>query len=184
MIIGLCGLKGSGKDTLGKILVEKYNFQKFSFADTLKDITSIIFNWDRKSLEGDTNKSREFRETKDDWWSQQLDKDITPRKMLQFIGTDLFRNYFHQDIWVKIIERKLIDNKNKNIVITDCRFMNEVEIIKKLRGSIIKINRNITNNDNHSSENQLTNLKPDYVIDNNKDIANLYSQIKKIIEEI
>jgi len=182
MIIGICGLKGSGKDTLGNILVEKYGFEKLSFAETLKDIVSIIFSWDRKLLEGNTTKSRKFRETIDNWWSKELQKEITPRKMLQFIGTDLFRNNFHKDIWVKIIERKLINNNSKNIVITDCRFLNESEIIKKLGGIIIKINRNINNIDIHSSEQQITTIKPNYIIENDKDINHLYQQTKKIMD--
>ena len=45
MIIGICGLQSSGKDTLGNILVEKYGFKKLSFAGVLKDIVSILFGW-------------------------------------------------------------------------------------------------------------------------------------------
>ena len=37
MIIGICGLIGSGKDTIADYLVEQHNFQKMSFADKLKD---------------------------------------------------------------------------------------------------------------------------------------------------
>lgn len=142
MIIGLCGLKGSGKDTIADYLCKNYNFTKLSFACSVKDIASIIFSWDRELLEGSTDESREFREKKDDWWSMNLGLDITPRKMLQFLGTDLFRNNFHPDIWLKIIERKIVDNPDRNIVITDCRFPNEHRLIKKYKGIMISVNRN------------------------------------------
>ena len=54
MIIGICGLIGSGKGTVGDILVEQ-GFKKVSFADKLKDGVSTIFGWDRELLEGDTD---------------------------------------------------------------------------------------------------------------------------------
>lgn len=78
-------------------------------------------------LEGITKEDREWREIVDDWWAKNLDiLNLTPRYVLQFFGTDLFRKYFHQDIWIKIIENQLIKLKDENIVITDCRFNNEM----------------------------------------------------------
>ena len=62
MIIGLSGNIGSGKDTIANYLVDKYNFRKVSFASKLKDIVSILYDWDRIMLEGNTPESREWRE--------------------------------------------------------------------------------------------------------------------------
>ena len=59
MIIGICGLIGCGKGTVGDILVDDYGFTKLSFADKLKDGVATVFNWDRAMLEGDTVESRE-----------------------------------------------------------------------------------------------------------------------------
>lgn len=72
MIIAICGFKGSGKDTMGNILVEKYGYVKLAFASVLKDVISIIFGWDRNLLEGASHESREWREKVDVWWSQRL----------------------------------------------------------------------------------------------------------------
>ena len=142
MIIGICGLQGSGKDTLGNILVNKFGFVKLSFADVLKDIVSIIFNWPRDLIEGSTPESRIWREQVDVWWSKRLNiPNLTPRYALQFIGTDLFRTHFHSDIWVAIIEYKL--QFYENVVITDCRFPNEIDILKKYNAKFIRINRGI-----------------------------------------
>ena len=107
IIIGICGFAGSGKDTIANHLIETHGFKKLSFASVLKDIVSILFSWDREMLEGLTKESRKWRETKDEWWSKKLERTITPRYVLQDLGTDLFRNHFDQNFWSVILERKL-----------------------------------------------------------------------------
>jgi len=57
-IIGICGWKSAGKDTIGNWLTENKGFTKDSFAKSLKNITAALFGWDRKLLEGDTPESR------------------------------------------------------------------------------------------------------------------------------
>jgi hypothetical protein len=144
-LIAICGFQGSGKDTVATILGE-HGFIKMSFAGLLKDVVSILFQWDRDLLEGITTESRKWRETVDEWWATRLHiPDLTPRYVLQHIGTDVFRNHFHPDIWVAALERKLINHlnlKNLNkVVITDCRFSNEFEMIRKLNGSFVHVQR-------------------------------------------
>ncbi len=140
MIIGICGLQGSGKDTLGSILIQKYGFVKLSYAGILKDIVSIIFGWDREMVEGATKESRQWREQVDEWWASRLNMpNLTPRYVLQYFGTDLFRNHFHNDIWVAAVERQLY--KYPNVVITDCRFPNEIDVLKSNGAKLVKITR-------------------------------------------
>ena len=52
MIIGICGLIGSGKGTVADVLVEQHKFKKISFADKIKDAVSVLFDCDRDMLEG------------------------------------------------------------------------------------------------------------------------------------
>lgn len=142
-VIGLCGFIGSGKNTVGDILVNDYGYEKLSFAGTLKDITSILFSWDRNLLEGDTPDGREFREKKDEYWSNILGYYVTPRNMLQKMGTEVMRNNVHNDIWVNSLKKKLLDNRNKKFVITDVRFQNEIDFLrdKSIGAKIIQIFR-------------------------------------------
>ena len=71
-IIGINGKVGSGKTTIAEYIHKKYNYDIMSFADPLKDCVSAIFGWDRELLQGDTQISRSFRETKDDKWSKLM----------------------------------------------------------------------------------------------------------------
>ena len=79
MIIGICGLIGSGKGTVSDHLVDTYGFEKISFADKLKDAVSELFGWNRPLLEGDTPGSRQWREEQDDFWTKETGRIITPR---------------------------------------------------------------------------------------------------------
>lgn len=140
-VIGICGLKGAGKDTIGDIICKNDDsFVKMSFADTLKDITAILMGWDRSLLQGDTLESREWREKADDYWSDAFGKMITPRIILQQLGTEVLRNHFLQSIWVDSLKKKIM-NSDKNIIITDVRFPNEIDMIKELGGTIYRVER-------------------------------------------
>jgi len=140
-IIAICGFIGSGKNTAAEYLASDCKFIKASFASSLKDAVSVIFGWDRQLLEGTTEESRIWREQVDSWWSARLNiSNLTPRWVLQHWGTDLFRNNFHQDIWIASLEYKLAQLGDR-VVISDCRFPNEVESIKKLGGKIIWVRR-------------------------------------------
>ena len=195
MIIGLCGFAGSGKGTLADILVENHGFRKISFATKLKDTASVMFGWDRDLLEGITDESRAWREEVDEYWSNELEQEITPRIMLQLFGTDCVRKNLHNNIWVSIVKKTLIDNPDVNWVIPDVRFPNEVDVIQQqLNGSVWWIKRGelpdwyhtaaidnetdtnymiINYPEVHESEYRLINTQFDNIIENDSSIEEL-----------
>jgi len=205
MIIGIVGFLGTGKDTIGNILVEQHGFYKDSFANTLKDICSRLFGWERALLEGDTDISREWRETVDTWWEKRLDiKGFTPRMALQLIGTNALRSHFNHDIWSLTLENRLRKAQDKDIVICDCRFPNEIQLIKKMNGSMWRVTRgsepewwlvaqNAMRGDSssialmenyykvHYSEWAWVNEDFEHCINNNGTISDLYPQINNIL---
>ena len=200
MIIGICGFQSSGKDTIANFLIEKYGFQKLSFAGALKEVVSIMFGWPRDKLEGLTPEDRAWRNNVDPWWANTLGiPQLTPRYVLQYFGTDLFRKHFHPDIWVKIMENKLLQltNTNSNIVISDCRFENEFNLITKYGGEIIKVYRNLPYwfNDYqqgaaveeaktlHISELGWIRINCDYEIMNDGTLEDLQNTIKYIMQK-
>jgi len=199
MLIGILGRIGSGKGTVADELVDTYGFRKDSFAASLKDITATLFNWDRAMLEGDTPESRAAREVVDEFWAEKLNiPNFTPRLALQLLGTDVFRNNFHQDIWVLSVMARYKDNDN--VVISDARFPNEVQIIRDLGGRIIQVDRGeepewwstarIAANGNthaieamdkhhgiHASEWAWSNETPDELLLNNGELSDLYGLV-------
>lgn len=141
MIIGICGFIGSGKDTVANYLVEEHNYQRDSFAGALKDAVASVFGWDRQLLEGATSEAREWREQVDTWWAERLNMpELTPRWVLQYWGTEVCRQGFHDDIWIASLEHRLLQ-QDTDIVISDVRFPNEVEVIKKAGGKVWWVQR-------------------------------------------
>jgi len=204
MIIGICGFIGSGKDTVADYLVNFHEFRRESFASTLKDAVANVFGWDRTMLEGRTKEAREWREQVDPWWAERLDMPtLTPRWVLQYWGTEVCRKAFHDDIWIASLENKIRNSKD-NVVISDCRFPNEISAIKNAGGTIVWVQRgelpgwyeyavaankgsNIAINEMkrlgvHASEWAWLGSKFDIVIDNNGTIDQLYQQSANLLE--
>ena len=188
-LIGLIGFKCSGKDTIADFLV-KNGYKKMAFADNLRNILKVMFNWDSNFF------TQEKKESKDEEWG------VSPRLMMQLLGTEFIRNtcspLLNSDIefnnkkekFSYHIKKLFLDNinlfndKNSKIVISDVRFPDEVKFIKWLGGDLIKVNRNITKNEfsNHESEKYIDSIKEiDYEINNNKSIQELYDKISNLL---
>ncbi len=148
-IIGIVGFLGSGKNTVGDYLIKQYDYTRDSFAGPLKDAVSVVFGWNRELLEGETKESRAWRDLPDEWWEERLDwanhplnymnKRFTPRLALQLWGTDVLRVGFFNDIWIASLEYRL--KGASRIVVTDCRFPNEIKTIRKMGGKVIRVKR-------------------------------------------
>jgi hypothetical protein len=196
MIIGICGLIGSGKGTVADHLIDQHNFKKISFADKLKDAVAEMFDWPRHMLEGVTPQSRDWRERPDAFWSNELDSLITPRYVLQVFGTECMRQGFYDGIWVSLVKKKIQDNPTTNWVIPDTRFPNEVDMIKSVGGQVWCIKRGenpqwfddykingIPPKEIHASEWAWANSAFDLVIENNASMSELYQKIVDCITD-
>lgn len=195
-IIGICGYKGSGKDTLADFLVENESYVKIAFADFIRNALMQLFDWD------ETNFSPEKKEIKDPYWG------VTPRKMCQEIGTEFLRYHckdfistefklpngeiYNGTFHIKRINKEIIKllevNPNENIIFSDIRFQDELDYIKKLGGIIIKVVRpSLTNNEfsQHISEKNINKLENvDYELVNDHNISHLFKKTSLIVEHI
>ena len=211
MIIGVCGFIGSGKDTVADYLTNFHEFRRESFANSLKDAVAHVFGWDRTMLEGRTKQAREWREQVDPWWSKRLNMpELTPRLMLQLWGTEVCRKGFHDDIWIANVENKL-RNSTDDIVISECRFPNEIKSIKAAGGIVVRVvrgsepewydaaismNRGDQGNMNwamskdkinklgiHASETAWVGTEFDAILDNNGSIDDLFAKVKGLVQD-
>ena len=189
-IIAVCGYKRSGKDTIAKYLNKKYNYKHLKITYKLKECLKLLF--DLRDHELETDKKDKINKK----WN------ITPRKLMQFIGTEIFQ-YKIQEIlpdidkkfWIKtFLTDSLVNNlrnkKDFHIVISDIRFIHEYEELKKLNIpiSVIKVtNDNImidSNEELHISEREFIKIPYDKEILNNSTFDDMYKKIDEYIINI
>jgi hypothetical protein len=140
LIISFSGFKGSGKNTAAKILSEIVPVTHMSFAAPLKDATAAMFGWPRDLLEGNHSHSRKWREQPDTFWSEAFGRPVSPRWVLQYLGTDVVRHHLLDSFWIRAVQ-KSIDQTSDNVVLTDARFPNELGMIKALGGHTVLVKR-------------------------------------------
>lgn len=170
-VIELCGKAGVGKDTFGLELIKQLEQKGFkcvhlAFADRVKDICTRYFNWDGN-------------------------KDESGRHLLQYIGTEIFRNY-DPDYWVKEIVTLLKVFSSAEMfdyaIITDARFPNEIQgLISNFETFAFKINRknfksNLTQDaQKHLSETALNDfIIPEIILSG--EIEKLPQEVEEFIE--
>lgn len=184
MIVAFVGKKGCGKTTIAKYLHDMFSFEILSFASPLKESAKIIFGLTDDQVYG----------SKKDVVDETL--GITPRKILQVMGTELFQFDIHKHIpniripnrnlWVMNM-RKRIRNINEyyQIVIDDLRFPHEAKMIKEEGGYIVRIYRDDQNGDDkHASEKEMEEIKHDFYLVNNGTLNDLRSKVIKLLAAI
>jgi len=171
-IIAICGEKRSGKDVLAKHISDKYGYTRLAFADPLKNIVKIIFDFNDIQVGIDeTNCCGTEKDTIDERWG------VSPRQALQFFGTEIFQNNIQQlipdinkDFFANTLIKKI--KENNTYVISDIRFLHEYEKLKTLDLTIIRVIRpnNCINIDNHVSEQEFKKIPYDIEIVNDTTI--------------
>ena len=183
-LIALVAKKRSGKDTLADYLCENHGYTKYAFAGPLKKACAEIFMFDDSQVDG-INK-----ETPDPKWN-----GLSARTVFQIFGTEMFRqklgDFFPEldniknnfwtyrfEMWYNNFKK---NNPNGKVVVSDARFPNEAEIIRKLGGSVIKIHRDTgMAQDNHSSEKNIDLIKGDIEITNDGTIEEYFGKVEQI----
>lgn len=171
-LIGISGKKFSGKDTIAHMLGLQY--ERKQFAGKLKQMTAILLGVPSHRLD-----EQEFKATSlGPAWH-----DLTPRIILQRIGTEIGRN-LHEDIWITAAFADL--HPLGNYVFTDVRFPNEADAIDNKGGILIRVERpGIISDDQHPSETALDNYSNwDYVIVNDGTIQNLADKVMIMMEKL
>lgn len=131
MLIGLGYKARSGKDTVADFLEKRCGFSQVAFADALKEACAKVFGLNNKQLYGNE------KEVPDDYWG------VTPREILQKVGTECFRHGYADDIWIRALKKRINNriHRGRDVVVTDVRFPNEAEAIKSWGGIVVRVDR-------------------------------------------
>jgi hypothetical protein len=148
MLIGLTGYKESGKSTAAQALVDR-GFIRMRMAGALKEMLRCI-GLGEEEIEG------ELKQVPCEMLGGQ-----TPRFAMQTLGTEWGRQLITEDLWIRVMQRKLRSARGTNIVIDDIRFPNEAEMLKEFDGVLWKIVRPDTSGDSHASEKWIASLPVD-----------------------
>lgn len=174
LLIGLTGRARSGKSTAAEHLVGTYLLEHYAFADPLRDGLMAIFNLDPSDFEGD-------RKEQPLAWL-----DRSPRQLMQSMGTEWARNTVHPDVWVKLAEQNL-DYMTKALgavlgfVVSDVRFENEAELIRRRGGTIVHISRADAQAVNpHVSEAGVAGNKDDLLMLNNGTVEEFLRSLDEV----
>jgi len=141
-VIGLCGQAGAGKDTAAKWFIER-GYGRSGFADPIKHMLNDAFNWTMADWE-----DREWKERTDGsraavtaFDSLGMWRDLSPRILAQWLGTEVVRNNFGNDAWVNLWKQRWHDGGQPRVVVADVRFQNEIDAIHKCGGIVLRITR-------------------------------------------
>jgi len=185
-IIAFSGRKQSGKTICseflkGLLLSNGYSdVEIYNFADPLKeDICMNMFGLSYVQCYGEDHNKNELV---DAYWE---DKQLTARDLMQLIGTDLFRK-LNNNVWVNALINKIKKSKLQVVIVSDCRFPNEIEAIKNNGGIVFRLNRN-PHKSEHISESILDACRYDWnnfnAIINNEHmtVREQYDKLKKLM---
>jgi len=183
VFIGLVGYAKSGKDTAARGIqtcvwdLFKIPVSNLAFADTIRKI-GLLFGYTKEQMS-----DQSLKET----FCNPMFPMVTPRKFMQLVGSEMFRNHLDKDCWVKIVEKVLLDdieeakneiepngNPTHVRIITDVRFPNEAEMIKKHGGFLVRVKREgleTADWQKHESEAYIDKIEVDYTLVNDSPTA-------------
>lgn len=181
-IIGVTGQKFNGKDTVADYLVANHGYTKVSLAAPLKQMCKILFGFNDAQLYGD------LKEVVDPRW------DITPRRAMQFVGTEMVRNTIDgllpgvgEDFWVAVLVDQIRQKPDaeQRFVISDIRFENELSRLRAYEpnAKFFRVERpgiEINTFSVHPSETAIMSLDVDSVIRNDSTLEELYDKVDKL----
>lgn len=152
-----------------------YNFKTGIVSTNIKEATYVVDKWNDAVLEYDNLSTLLLLNN---------NVSIKIRVLLQYYGTNIIRNHFWHEAFIRYTMNKAFDIRNSKgqCIIADARFDNdECKAIKDCGGMIIRVDRRV-NNDNHESE-QIKIHEDDYVIDNTGTLVGLFYKVLKFVTD-
>lgn len=182
LIVSLSGYSQSGKDSTGNFLVQDYGFRRYAFADRMRD---CLLQLDPmvEAENGVVRLSRLLAFT--DGWDRAKVEYPEVRRLMQAFGTEVGRNLLGPNVWVDTLFRQLQEEKPERVVITDCRFTNEIAAVLEAGGFPVWIERPGTQPVNaHVSDNALSAEDFTHTIFNGGSTTHLREAVSKLADTL
>ncbi len=179
MIIALHGRAGAGKDTFAEYLSAERHFSRIAFADPLREFLMSQNPWVRNEK---TDEFRRLNYVINAYGWQGYKKSpygADLRVLIQRTGTEAGREIINNDVWVNITTERVLSEKD--VIVTDCRFPNELEAMKNLGAQTVKIVRPGERINDHSSEQDLPDMAFDWLIYNSGTFKDLEHKAKSLL---
>lgn len=182
-LVGIGGLKRSGKDTLAEHWARQYGYVVMGMSDPLLEMALVLdpyipFENPRRTLLGSVHYGSALSSIVEQEGYVKAKEYPEVRAFLQRLGTDVGREMIDQDLWTKQAEKTIQKHweDGKRVVITGIRFPNEIEMIQRLEGKLLWVSRpEVETGDQHASE---TSVGPDdfhFTLENNSSLDRLYT---------
>lgn len=172
-LIGITGRANAGKDTVAQLIKGNLmpDFSLYTLAGPLKDGCCFLFGWTRDQLE-----DREFKEQVDPKWG------FSPRRAMQLLGTE-FGRALREDLWIHMAQVNYDSSECKGMIITDVRFENEADFIRRNGGLLIHVSRpgDAIGESAHASEAGVEFKDGDSFVENGSTIEELKLKVERIV---
>lgn len=174
-LFGLTGAAGCGKDTIAERMMI-HGFVPTAFADPLRSAASEVFGLDYRYFT-----DRVLKDAVNPYWG------MTPRQMLQKMGTEAMRDTFGPDVWIRRWALTYTEIRDvASCVVSDVRFENEAEMVRDCGGVVIHVQRPGLDpvEGNHASARGIKFYEGDLVLANDRDIKALFEKVDKLLQEV
>lgn len=179
MLIGLAGRKASGKSTVAHYMCTQHGFDEVALADPIKDgLVAMLGPLGFKRDHFDDPKLKEL--TAEEF-------GVSPRRMMQTLGTEWGRNLIDEDMWITIAEARIeamrLGGFCPAIVVSDIRRSNEAAWIRRMGGRVWEIDtlQGSAGRDPHISEIGIAGHERDEVICNMGTLDELYAKVDALL---
>jgi len=184
MLLGINGEIGCGKSTAVDYISKQYGFREYMFAKPLKDI-AVTLGFEQEQVFGTQAQKLEINK----FWG------ISGRRFMQVFGSEICRDYMPRmlpdmqlngaTIWARLFEKYLLENPHCNIAVSDVRFPDECEVIKKHKGIVIRIERStVKDQPYHLHQSEMQKICPNIVVYNNGSIDDLHRKLDLLMHRV